>query len=352
MPTEDAGAARARTYAPILDVIRVLAVIGVVVVHVIADHVPDGPVALTVLRALLATAVPAFVMLSGALNLSPVAMRHGSGPFLDRRLRRLLPATIVWTMFYAGIMQIVIAGQSADPAHVGRELVLADSYPHLYFLPLILGLTVITPVLAAYVSSSGRRAWTVGAVASVWTLLIAALPPLSEALLERPVTPLQLGTFTYFLPYIGYYVLGRAAWAAPVPRRTAGLLLSVGLPLLTAATVWAYLSPVTSSGAGVALLPTYLSPFVMALSLTLVIGVLSCGREWEVSERTESVLRRAGDATFGVFLLHFVVLVGLRGVGFPEDSALAVLALVVLVAVGSFALTLLGKQIPGVRALL
>src|SRR5690625_2981833 len=62
----------ARRYSPLLDVIRVVAVIGVVGVHVIADHVDaDGPVAMLVLRSLLATAVPAFVMISGALNLAP-----------------------------------------------------------------------------------------------------------------------------------------------------------------------------------------------------------------------------------------------------------------------------------------
>ena len=99
-PAEPPGPRR-REYAPILDVIRVVAIIAVVAVHVIADHVsPDSPAAVLLLRSLLAVAVPAFVMMSGALNLDPAAMRHGTGAFLGRRLRRLVPATIVWTAVY------------------------------------------------------------------------------------------------------------------------------------------------------------------------------------------------------------------------------------------------------------
>lgn len=343
----------ARRYSPLLDVIRIVAVIGVVVVHVIADHVhPDAPAGMLVLRSLLATAVPAFVMISGALNLAPAAMRHGSGPFLGRRLRRLLPATVVWTAFYVLVMNVLL---SPEPATVSKEvagLLTASSYPHLYFLPLIIGLTVISPVLATYVSDSSRRAWIVGGLAAAWAAGVAAMPYLTEGLLDEAVVPLQLGALTYFLPYIGYYVLGRAAWSAPPSRRAAWWLLLVAVPLLVLTTAWAYASPLTEIPPGKALLPTYLAPTVMPLALALVISVLSLGRTWKVGERTEQWLRKAGDATFGVFLIHFALLILLRDIGFPESSALTVTALILVVTALSFALTVLGKKVPGVREVL
>src|SRR5690625_7658779 len=67
----------------------------------------------------------------------------------------------------------------------------------------------------------------------------------------------------------------------------------------------------------------------MPLSLALVISVLSLGRTWRVGERTEHMLRRVGDATFGVFLVHFAVLMLLRELGFPESSMPAVIGLIV-----------------------
>ena len=347
------AASAPRRYSPLLDVIRILAVIAVIAVHVIADHLDSGStVAMHVLRSLLSTAVPAFIMISGALNLAPAAMRHGSGRFLGRRLRRLVPATLVWTAFYAGVMGVLLAGEPLDWRQEVADLLTASSYPHLYFLPLILGLTAITPVIGAYVRDSGRRAWTCGAVAAGWALIVMAVPPLTAGLLQQPLVPLQMGILTYFLPFIGYYVLGRAAWAAPVRRRAAVLLLLVGVPVLTAATVWAYLSRTTDTPPGQVLLPTYVAPTVMLLSLALVVALMGLGRDWTVTARAERILRTVGDATFGVFLVHFAILVGLRELGYPEESVLTVTGLLVLVTLGAFAVSLLGKKVPGLRAIL
>ncbi|WP_114855591.1 acyltransferase [Brachybacterium sp. YJGR34] len=346
-------AVRTRRYSPLLDVLRIVAVIGVVTVHVIADHLAtEAAVPIHVLRSLLATTVPAFIMISGALNLAPAAMRHGSGRFLGRRLRRLLPATVVWTAFYLLIMNIWLPAEEPDPRQEVLDLITADTYPHLYFLPLIIGLTVITPVIATYVGDSARRAWTTGAVAAGWALAVMAVPPLTEGLLGEAVVPLQLGALTYFLPFIGYYVLGRAAWAAPVGRRGALALLLAAVPVLTALTVWAYLSRVTDAPPGQVLLPTYVSPFVMLLSLALVIALMGLGKSWRVGTQAEGVLRTLGDATFGVFLVHFAILIPLRGLGFPETSVLAVLALIAVVTTVSFAIALLGKRVPGLREIL
>lgn len=342
-----------RQYSPLLDVIRILAVIAVIAVHVTADHLDSGStVAMHVLRSLLSTAVPAFIMISGALNLAPAAMRHGSGRFLGRRLRRLVPATLVWTAFYAGIMGILLMDEPLDWRREVADLLTASTYPHLYFLPLILGLTVITPVIGAYVGDSGRRAWISGAVAAGWALVVMAVPPLTLGLLQEPLVPLQMGILTYFLPFIGYYVLGRAAWAAPVGRRGAFALLVVGVPALTVATVWAYLSRTTDSAPGQVLLPTYVAPTVMLLSLALVIALMGLGCQWTVTARTERLLRTVGDATFGVFLVHFAILVTLRELGYPEVSVLTVVGLLVLVTLAAFAVALLGKKVPGLRAIL
>src|SRR5690625_3681016 len=171
------------------------------------------------------------------------------------------------------------------------------------------------------------------------------MPFLTEGLLDEPIVPLQLGALTYFLPYIGYYVLGWATWSAPPRRRVAWWLLLVAVPLLIASTVWAYASPVTEIPPGKVLLPTYLAPTVMPLSLALVISVLSLGRTWRVGERTEHMLRRVGVATFGVFLVHFAVLMLLRELGFPESSMPAGSALIVVATLGALALPAVGEKV-------
>ena len=350
-PAEPPGTRR-REYAPILDVIRVVAIIAVVAVHVIADHVsPDSPAAVLLLRSLLAVAVPAFVMMSGALNLDPAAMRHGTGAFLGRRLRRLVPATIVWTAVYV-LASVLIAPAPLTAEDIVRGLLEASTFPHLYFLPLIIGLTVITPPLVGYLARSPRRAWGMGALAAAWASAVIAIGPLTAGLMDEPLAPIQLGALTYFLPYVGYYVLGRAAWVDPPRRRGTLIALVVIGAVMTAATVLAYASPWTQQPPGAVLLPTYVAPSVMVMALAWVILLLAAGRSWRVGERTQRRLRELGNATFGVFLAHFAVLLPLRAAGFPQDSALGLLLLVVVVTVASFALVLLGRRVPVVREIL
>lgn len=356
-PVEGAGsetpaAPRRREYAPILDVIRIVAIVAVVTVHVIADHVsPDSPPAVHLLRALLAVAVPAFVMISGALNLDPAAMRHGTGAFLGRRLRRLVPAAIVWTLVYLLLSQLT-APVPEDGEEVSRDLLESSTFPHLYFLPLIIGLTVITPPLVGYLAQSPRRAWGTGAVAAVWASAVMAIGPLTAGVMEDPLPSLQLGVLTYFLPYVGYYVLGRAAWVDP-PRRRGTLIAvaAVGV-VMTAATVVAYGAPWTQQPPGSVLRPTYLAPTVMAMSLAGVILLLAAGRSWRVGARAQTWLRELGNATFGVFLAHFAVLLPLRALGFPQDSPGGLLLLTVVVTVVSFALVMAGRRVPVVREIL
>ena len=351
-PSTAPPAPRRREYAPILDVIRIAAIIAVVAVHVIADHVSsDSPLAVLLLRALLAVAVPAFVMISGALNLDPAAMRDGTGAFLGRRLRRLVPATIVWTAVYV-LLSMQIAPEPLSGEDIAKGLLEASTFPHLYFLPLIIGLTVITPPLVDHLAVDPRRAWGVGAVAAVWGVAVVAVGPLTAGLMAEPVTPLQLGALTFFLPYAGYYVLGRAAWAAAPGRRGVLVALAVVGALMTAATVLVYAAPWVQQPPGSALLPTYVAPTVLGMSLCWVILLLAVGRTWRVGERAQRWLRELGNATFGVFLLHFVVLLLLRGTGLPQDSAGGLLLLAVIVAVASFALVLLGRRVPVVRELL
>ncbi|AXK45542.1 acyltransferase [Brachybacterium saurashtrense] len=349
---DPSSAPAARRYVPLLDVIRIVAIIGVVTVHVIADHVgPDSPLAVLLLRALLAVAVPAFVMISGVLNLDPAAMRDGTGSFLGRRLRRLLPATVVWTALYV-LLSVDLGVEPLLGEETVRGLLEASTFPHLYFLPLIIGLTVITPPLVGYLAEAPRRAWGAGAVAAVWAAAAIGLGPLTAGLFEEPITPLRLGALTFFLPYVGYYLLGRAAWtAAPTGRPILAALAALGT-VMTAATVLAYRADWTQEPPGTVLLPTYSSPTVMAMSVAWMTLLLACGRSWQVGRRAQSWLRELGNASFGVFLLHFAVLLALRALGFPQATALDLLLLTAVVTAVSFALVVAGRRVPLVREIL
>lgn len=342
----------ARPYSPILDAIRIAATVAVVAVHVLAPSVSqDSPAPVLALRSVLATAVPTFIMISGALNLSPRALRDGSSRFLGRRLRRLLPAAIFWTAFYI-VFKVLVMPSPYPLTAIVTDLFTASSYAHLYFLPLIIGLTVVSPVLSTFIGDSGRRAWICGALAAGWSMLTIALPFLSAGFLGTEVATVGLGALTYFLPYVGYYVLGRAVWVAPPGPRISASLLILSVPALIAATAWAYGSDWTQQPPGQVLLPTYLSPLVVLLSVALTCGAIGMGRQWTVSARAATRMRALGEATFGVYLMHLAFLTPLQLLGVRGESALSAVGMVLGLSVVSFALALGARRIPGARELI
>ncbi|MGY5765921.1 acyltransferase [Brachybacterium sp. DNPG3] len=349
-------------YLPYLDVTRIVAVLGVVGVHVVGGGVAAHDVGITTVAVLMSlkAAVPVFFMMSGALNLDPLAQRDGPGAFLVRRAKRILPALVVWSAFYLLVIRGAVSGQPV--ASLGELIDListGETYTHLYFLFAIAGLYLITPVLTPFLAQDeGRRAWILGLAAAAWTVLAVSLSQAGGSGLLS-VVPVAASSLTYFLLYTCYYVLGRAVIVAPIPRpaAVAGLVLS---PALVVAITAIYLrsaggidgsAPVEPWAAVLAPLYGSLPVVVYAVVLMASISRL-CGR-WRVSERAERILRTLGAATFGIFLVHFAVLVVLREL-IPAlrdyDAVPMAITWAVTVAV-STCIALLGRRVPLVRTI-
>jgi surface polysaccharide O-acyltransferase-like enzyme len=349
-----------REYIPVLDVLRIAAILGVIVVHVVGGGVEEGSVGIgvTVLDMAASAAVPVFLMMTGGLNLHPAAHRRGPGSFWRRRAVRVLPALVVWSAVYMLVVD-PIAGADLNWGIALDEIITGKTAVHLYFLWAVIGLYALAPIIAAFLHApgarEGRRAWWLGLLACAWTLLVFTLPYLTaqtgiDGLTQhRPVEP---GSLTYGLAFAGYFVLGRAAIIAPVRRRT-GIVLLALCPLLIA--LASVLYELGRGDPDSLLLRTlrsdYTSPVVMAYSIALFTGVLALTLRWRVHDRAARVLRTLGNATFGVFLVHFAILVLLRQLPFMDGYYALwqmALALVVVVPV-SFALSLGAQRVPGVR---
>lgn len=347
-----------RTYLPFLDVTRVVAVLGVVAIHVVGGGVGAGEVGLGVvaLDMALIAAVPVFFMMSGALTLDPRAHRHGPAGFLRRRAVRIIPATIVWSAFYIVIIRGLVSGVPPTPTAVLGMVVQGSTYTHLYFLFAIAGLYLLAPVLHPFLAENeGSRAWIVGLVACLWTLLVTGIARAGDVI-EGGSVPVQLGTLTFALVYLGYFVLGRAMLVRPVPRAAAVAGL-VSVPGFIALITWLYLATKRASQAGDPelwerlLVPGYIALPVMAYSVVLMASISSLCHSWRVGVRTETWLRTLGNATFGIFLVHFAVIVMLRTL-LPSLDTYQNLSLLILwtaTVVISSGIALIGQRIPLLR---
>jgi surface polysaccharide O-acyltransferase-like enzyme len=360
---EASPAAPAREYLPVLDVLRITAILGVVVVHDVGGGVEEGSVGIwvTALDMAASAAVPVFLMMTGALNLHPAAHRRGPRAFWHRRAVRVVPALVVWSAVYMLVVD-PLAGADLTLGTALEDVITGKTAVHLYFLWAVIGLYVLAPVLAAFLHAGddeGRRAWWTGLLASAWTVLAFAIPyltagPTDGGALEglsqhRPVEP---GALTYALAFAGFFVIGRAALVSPVGRRLAVALL-VLCPLLVAAQTAVYeASRAESAPLLIAVLRSdYTSPLVVVYSIALFAAILSLARSWRVGPRAQRVLRTLGDAIFGVYLVHFAILVLLRQLPFMDGYyALWQMALAYVIVVPvSFAISLVAQRIPGLR---
>lgn len=350
-----------RTYLPFLDVTRILAVLGVVAIHVIGTGVNDGTAGtgMRVLKIALVAAVPIFVMMSGALNLDPRAHEVGVGEFLRRRAVRIVPALAFWSVFYMAVIRGLVDHEDVSPDMSLELLVMGKPYSQLYFLFAIGGLYLMAPVLHAFLErDEGRRAWAVGIIATAWSVLAVVPGQLVEAGVIT-TAPVEESAMTWSLLLTGYFVLGHAMVVRPLPRPAAitGLALA---PVLVAVMSWAFprnepqMSGPDPSWWAMILRPDYPALPVVLYSFVLMAALTSLCQGWRVGPRARGLLRRLGEATFGVFLVHYAVLVLLQhavpALASPEPGPCAV-AWVLTVGISSV-IALVGERIPGLRLIL
>ncbi|MFC4563471.1 acyltransferase [Nocardiopsis mangrovi] len=335
-----------------LDFARVAAMLAVVLVHVFAPVVTTvhsefgGPAWWTAnaVDSTLRWCVPVFVMISGALLLRPRA--EGLRRFYTKRFSRIGVPLVVWTVLYVAweIRRTGIA-----PVDAVSDVLSGAPSLHLYFLFVLAGLYVLTPFLRVLVEhSTTARLWWFAALMSAIGMADQAISALDGV--GEP------NAATRFLPYIGYYVIGYLLTRGAPSRRG----------VWTAAAVFA--AAVLATGAGAGALATlaggwsdtadyvydYLSPTVLAMSAAAFVLLRAAGTRLYGRTGTPRWLSVLSSLSFGVFLIHVVVLYTLRDITGVPGSAHGMLAMAGLhatvVLTVSLLVTALFQRIPWLRA--
>jgi len=204
--TQTAGA----TAAPYsVDLIRSLAILLVVLVHATAfPYIIPGEITPTVMKtwwtidiyaAVANLAVPLFVMLSGALLLDPAKADEPLKVFFKKRFMRVGLPMIFWTIAYFG-WGVFVSGQPLTVNSILQGL-LSGSYYHLWFLYLLVGLYLATPVLRVLVKHVNRDKFKYLLV--LWFIGNTAVPFINQ-FASFGFNPVMF----VFTGWIGYFLLG------------------------------------------------------------------------------------------------------------------------------------------------
>lgn len=315
------------------DLARLLACCAVIVLHVSAGYLYQyGSIPAyqwhfaNAVDSAVRWCVPVFVLLSGALNVTSKNC-HGCG-FLSRRFAKLSLIIAFWSVsffVYAGVFQV---------DEMVTRLLAGQPYYHLYFLFLIGGLYLFTPALAAYTKAVGDRQ-------SVITGSICLI----VAMAAWAITDRRMTAFTWFIPFIGYYLIGGALSRKPLPLAIAvpGLIISY---LVTVVGTWLLVEQHGPGAIGLYLY-NYLSPTVIVMSICIFSIFL------RLPVKGSTLLANLSAVTLGVYVLHPMVLETLQKwlpIILPPMGAVKTISLLSFITVClTFAVALGAAQIPGLK---
>ncbi|MGM9607398.1 MAG: acyltransferase [Oscillospiraceae bacterium] len=337
------------------DLLRILATIAVVVLHISAgwlDQTTVGSTSWTVMctyDALVRWCVPMFVMLSGAFLLDPKKSVNLRDIFF-KYILRILVALLVWGTLYALVdyghsgWHFTWAGIKSALNHV----LWADTHYHLWFLYMMIGLYLVTPILRAFVRGASRGTFH-------WFFLLAfvfcsLLPTLQALFPNRMALPLAWSNrlnVQLVLGYVGYYVAGYYLKNYTLGRIAEFSIYILGI-LGAVATVWGTTALSGHTGTFNSVLFEYRAPNVVFMAIAVFVlfrYVLGVSEERSRRQRLGGMAR----ITFGIFLVHDFFIILLRHFDISTLSFNPIISIPVLSAavfLCSFAVSWLISKIP------
>ena len=336
-------------FAP-ADAMRVAAMFAVVLLHVSGAVVgrrasmpaTDWWVAV-VINSACRWCVPLFVMVSGALLLDP-ARREPLATFYRKRFLRVGIPLVFWTVFYLAATGLF--GQARfSVGHAIERALGGEAFLGQYFLLLIVGLYAFVPFLRVFTAHAARHeqllAWIFCLVAAIGAIAIDV---------TRDQEPSN--AFSWFAPYVGYFLAGHYLRQLEIQRRHAVVagLIFVAMVLITAVST-GLLTDAEGMPAGKTFyLNLYLSPTVVPMTLSAFVVLMYVART--DTGRLAGVMRTLAPCTFGVFLVHpllLILLYKLRMLPLPSQPALGILLWTPVLFFVSAALTWVIQRIPVLR---
>jgi surface polysaccharide O-acyltransferase-like enzyme len=294
-----------------VDLIRTIAIVLVIMVHAAIEPHPivqemnlaevSRWFTVNTYDSLARPSVPLFVMLSGALLLQPSKIEPVR-VFLKKRIVRVGVPFVFWGAAYFAWRALV----NHEVLSIGSMVqgILTGPYYHFWFLYMLFGLYLITPVLRVITAYAERK------IIKYFLILIffgTAIVPLL-ILVSGFTVEFKLFAVT---GWIGYFLLGYHVLATRV--RTTRLCA-----LFLAGFLWTILGTYAATahigGQTGFFFLDYLSATVILASASLfmlLLKVSPSGIEARFS-RTNKLIRLIGQSTLTIYLLHVMVLEALQ----------------------------------------
>jgi surface polysaccharide O-acyltransferase-like enzyme len=295
------------------DIIRVLAVFGVLFIHIVngINGNPEffGEISWwfgIVIDAISRISIPLFILLSGYFLLNKDESFTRS---LKRTITRILIPLLFWFLFYTWWNSRPLSLASLDSSLVAN-LFSVNVY-HLYFLIIMLGLYIAAPLIRSYLHATAKPEHK---KLMVLLITVGILEVIGQYVLQRCSMD---NIFTYWIPYIGLFVAGFVLGnEAQSIKSTKPLLIiyALGLIATISFSYWHYFSLLhgvsffDSAGCITYYSDYYMSIPVLLMALPAFMLLLHFKYHFLNTKYIAAAIRSLAKASFGIYLIHLFIL--------------------------------------------
>lgn len=303
------------------DMIRILACFCVIMIHcavfdqgTIWEYTSFRFQAINIWGVLSRWAVPAFVMLSGMLTM-PKADKTSIAHLFFYRVIRMLVVYFAWSCVYSFyntfVLEIVYAPTKLKTFIDGcfsGEL-------HMWYLPMLAGLYMISPLLAVLVKKLERK-WIIYWLSGlfVFSSIIPFIIKLNIKFVSAIVASVNGYMNIQFLcGWTLYYVLGYYIQQHSISQKEK-IIVYIGAIIAFIFTMWGTVIYYLKHGEALGILP-YEYPNIVLFSVGIMVFFKEHVSKLKISNNLQKFVTKVSSLTLGIYLLHVLLLKVLYFIG-------------------------------------
>jgi surface polysaccharide O-acyltransferase-like enzyme len=291
------------------DLIRTIAIFLVILLHASNEALQASSVptfdwwTAAVYKSLALSCVALFVMLSGAFLLQPAKLNEPIRVFLKKRLSRLGLAFAFWSIVYLAwgfyINKVPITLSNIGQGLL-RDLLTGADY-QFWFIYLIVGLYLITPILRVVIASGNQR--VIRYLIALWFVGVTIVPFI------QLIVGYTLDDRVFLLTgFTGFFVLGTYLQKIKLPSSILyGLLIASFVSTIFG--IWLLNYPLSFIGKGSYSFDYLTIPAIVG-SIALFLILLKFCPDWPGGNHkiTSKLVRTISKNTLPIFLFHVIIL--------------------------------------------
>lgn len=286
-----------------IDIIKIVAILGVILIHVADQYKTQIAVtsnkwgAMNFWIAIGRFSVPAFVMCSGILFLNKVKLSYKE--VFCKYIPRLVIAFVIWTLIYA------LKKANFDFNKAIKILYKGIPRAHLWFLIMITGLYIITPIIRIFIKNAKKKD------IEYFLLIAFIIQSLIPFLFEFPKLNWIKNYYKHLYPsvvtgYIGYYVLGYYLNKYDLSKKKKIICIFLGIvSIISTVILNMWKSKMLNKPISNFFNEFY--PNIVFYSVFIFIVVKEVCSKINFKDKAKKIIGTIGKNIFGIYLVHMLV---------------------------------------------